>query len=281
MSRNAPISHRVRRLAVAALVGILPVLGSTAGSSGTTHEPITVYAAISLSQALEAAASEFTRESGIPVRHVFASSAQLARQIEAGARADVFISADQRWMNHLASRKLVDRGSIRSIAGNRLSVIVPNEAVTRAATTRLDPRRVADWNHIVGRGRWVTGDPDSVPLGRYAREALESLGAWQSIAPRLARAENARAALTLVARGEAALGIVYATDAIGERRVRIVADLPTDLHTPIEYPAAPSRSATPAATLYLQFLQGPQGERVLRRHGFSRPQPTSLKIVVP
>jgi molybdate transport system substrate-binding protein len=187
----------------------------------------------------------------------------VARQLESGAAVEMIITADREWMDYLEQRRLVQRESVGSLARNRLVVIAP-----AASTVRLDPTRASDWSRALGRGRWVSGDPASVPLGRYARQALEKLGVWSVLEPRLARAENARAALALVARGEAALGVVYLTDARSERRVRIVANLPQDLHSTIEYPAALTPRATLAAERYLEFLVGPQGQEIFARYGY-------------
>lgn len=220
-----------------------------------------VFAAISMSEALEEASQEFTRRTGIKVKHSFASSAQLARQIESGARADVFISADQKWMDELRRAQRIDVGTLRRLAGNRLVVIQP------ASRPKVDPR---NWVQALGRGRLATGDPDFVPLGRYAREALSALGTWQTIEPRLARAENARVATLLVARGEAPLGIVYTTDASSEPRVRVVTALDPSLHSAIEYPAALTREANALASGYLDFLSSAEGQKFFARFGFER-----------
>lgn len=222
-----------------------------------------VFAAISMSEALEEASTEFTRRTGVQVKHSFASSAQLARQIESGARADVFISADKKWMDELRRAQRIDVRTERRLAGNRLVVIQP--------TTRpkVDPR---NWVQALGRGRLATGDPDFVPLGRYAREALNALGVWKTLEPRLARAENSRVATLLVARGEAPLGIVYATDASAEPRVRVVTPLEPSLHSPIEYPAALTREANTPAAAYLDFLSSADGQKFFAKFGFERPQ---------
>lgn len=236
-------------------------LGATARAADSSMPPVVVFAAVSMSDALQDASTEFTRRTGIQVKHSFASSAQLARQIEAGARADVFISADQMWMDELRRAKKIDIRSERTLAGNRLVVIQPTKL------PRVDAR---DWIRAIGRGRLATGDPDFVPLGRYAREALQSLGVWRALEPRLARAENARVATVLVARGEAPLGIVYATDAIGEPRVSIVTQLDASLHSRIVYPAARLSETNAGAMTYLDFLSSTEGQKIFARHGFAR-----------
>lgn len=223
--------------------------------------PVIVFAAISMSEALEEIGQEFTRRTGVQVKHSFASSAQLARQIKAGARADVVISADKKWMDELRRAQRIDVRTERLLAGNRLVVIQP------ASHPKVDPR---NWMESLGPGRLATGDPDFVPLGRYTREALSALGTWQTLEPRLARAENARVATLLVARGEAPLGIVYATDAIAEPRVEVVASLDRSLHARIVYPAALTREAKATATTYLNFLVSDEGQKFFAQHGFER-----------
>jgi len=226
-------------------------------------QPLTVFAAASLTDVLTEAGEQFTRRSGIAVRHSFASSGQLARQLESGAAAQLIITADREWMDYLERRQLIARGSTRSLGSNRLVVIMPADMARE-----FDPRRLADWTRALGNGRWVSGDPASVPLGRYARQSLERLGVWERLAPRLALADNARAALALVARGEAPVGVVYRTDARSDARVRIVAILPADSHPPIDYPAALTRHSTAEAARYLIFLSGPRGREIFARMGY-------------
>lgn len=265
-------AKRIRLSAIvgAALIVTLPSWGQSPSVQRVGAPPpraaqtITVLAAASLTDALTDVSTEYTRRTGVVVRHSFASSAQIARQLEAGARADLFIAADGEWMDYLADRELIRKTSRRPIAGNRLAVITAS-----ANLFRFDPKRKADWRSAIDESRLATGDPDSVPLGRYAREALEKLGLWGELGARLARAENARAALALVARGEAPLGIVYLTDALAEPRVRIVATLPDTLHKPIVYPAALTTNASAAAAAYLEFLGGTEAQTVFTRRGFA------------
>ncbi|MEY3338617.1 MAG: hypothetical protein RL245_1609 [Pseudomonadota bacterium] len=259
-------SRRPSRARFGLLLGMLAsmtLLTAPLGSATPPSPTITVFAAISLSDALVEASREFTRRTGIKVRHSFASSAQLARQITAGARADVFIAADQHWMDELRSTRLIDPRTERRLAGNRLVVIQP-------ASLRSVPARA--WITGLANGRLATGDPQYVPLGRYAREALTTLGVWGDVEPRLVRAENARVATLLVARGEAALGIVYATDARNDRRVRVITRLDASLHSPIVYPAALTLDAQDAAIAYLNFLSSTDGRKFFAAHGFDTPQ---------
>lgn len=242
----------------------LALFGSPQPASASQQGgPLTVFAAASLTDVLSEAGNVFSQRSGVVIRHSFTSSGQLARQLESGAAAELIVTADREWMTYLEQRRLVQRGSVQSLASNRLVVIAPARS-----TVRLDPTSAPDWTRALGRGRWVSGDPAFVPLGRYAQQSLAKVGVWRVLEPRLARAENARAALALVARGEAALGVVYLTDARSEPRVRIVANLPTDSHSPIEYPAALTLRATPAAERYLEFLVGPQGQEIFARYGY-------------
>jgi molybdate transport system substrate-binding protein len=239
------------------------LLAAPLGSATPPSPTITVFAAISLSDALEEASREFTRRTGIEVRHSFASSAQLARQITAGARADVFIAADQNWMDELRRARRIDPRTERRVAGNRLVVIQP---------ASLPPIPARNWVTGLRNSRLATGDPQFVPLGRYAREALTALGVWPDVEPRLVRAENARVATLLVARGEAALGIVYATDARNDRRVRVITRLDASLHSPIIYPAALTLDAQDAAITYLNFLSSNDGRKFFAAQGFERPE---------
>ena len=241
----------------------LTMLAAPLGSAAPASPKITVFAAISLSDALEEASREFTRRTGIEVRHAFASSAQLARQINAGARADVFIAADQNWMDELRRTRRIDPRTERQLAGNRLVVIQP---------TSLRPVPAHSWITSLANGRLATGDPQYVPLGRYAREALTSLGVWADVEPRLVRAENARVATLLVARGEAVLGIVYATDARNDRRIQVITRLDASLHSPIVYPAALTRDAQDAAIAYLNFLSSTDGRKFFAAYGFDTPK---------
>lgn len=262
----------MRRLLLALLLGVGVAAVSVRPLDARDRDPpvsptITVFAATSLSDALDAAALEFTRRTGIRVRHAYAATSQLARQIEAGARAEVFVAADEQWLTPLAEKSLIDARSLRSLAGNRLVVIQPSR---EKALTNFDPSDLTQWQRALRGSRLVTGDPDYVPLGRYAREALRSLGVWSALSPTLARAENARIATALVARGEAPLGIVYATDAIDARDVRVVHRLDPALHTPIRYSAVLTREADESARRYLEFLASREGEKFFADRGFER-----------
>jgi len=225
-----------------------------------------VFAASSLTNALTDVAAAYTRETGQAVRFSFAASAVGARQIEAGARADVFFSADVEWMDYVDARQLIDRRTRHDVVSNRLALIAPADSTVALRIEANFPLAAA-----LGTGRLATGDPDYVPAGRYARSALTALGVWNNVADRIVRADNVRSALMFVARGEAPLGIVYQTDALAERKVRIVALFPAGSHPPITYPAAATLAAKPGAARFVEFLLGPVAREIFASHGFLNP----------
>jgi molybdate transport system substrate-binding protein len=226
---------------------------------------VTVYAAISLKDALDELAKRFETDTGSKVTVSYAGSPMLARQIEKGAPADVFISADMDWMDYLESRNAIRAGSRVNLLSNRLALVAPGDSTIALAIGPNFPLAIA-----LGKGRLAMADPDSVPAGKYGRAALEKLGIWREVAPKVARAENVRAALALVARAEAPLGIVYSTDALAERKVRIVGEFSPSLHPPIVYPAAIlTESRSQGAETLLRFLQSAPARAVWQRHGFA------------
>jgi molybdate transport system substrate-binding protein len=228
------------------------------------RQPLIVFAAASLTDSLQKVSDAYTKSSGMPVKLSFAASSALAKQIESGAQADVFFSADQEWMDYLDQRQLIKRESRADLLGNRLVLIAP-----RDSKVELKLRPGAPILDALGaRGRLATGDPDSVPAGKYAKSALTTLKLWDALQSRLARAENVRVALTYVARGEAPLGIVYATDVAVEPRVRIVDQFPENTHPPITYPVAQTRTAAASAASFLDFLHGPAARSIFVGAGF-------------
>jgi molybdate transport system substrate-binding protein len=259
---------RVRFLLAATLLAI-------AQPSWAQGEPITVFAAASLKNALEEAAKPFSARTGLPVRFSFAASSALARQIESGAPADLFASADLEWMNHLAERRLVQTDTRLDLLGNSLVVIAPASAtVPELALTSTAIQQV------LGRGgRITTGEVTSVPVGRYAKAALEKLGLWSEVQPRLAQAENVRAALLFVSRGEAPLGIVYGSDAKADPKVKVVATFPPESHPPITYPFALTVTAKgDGPRRFLSFLNSPEARPFFEAQGFTilaTPKPTN------
>ncbi|MFO1425457.1 MAG: molybdate ABC transporter substrate-binding protein [Steroidobacteraceae bacterium] len=204
--------------------------------------PLTVFAAASLTNVLQAVGAAYTRASGQAVTFSFAGTQVLARQLEAGARADLFISADGEWMDYAEARGLLEPGTRSDLLGNRLVLIAPAGSSARLGFGTGFPAALVA--ALGPSGRLSLADPDAVPAGRYARAALVRLGAWSLVEARLARSDNVRTALTFVARGEAPLGIVYATDARAEARVRIVGEFPAGSYPPIRYPVAALRVRT-------------------------------------
>jgi len=229
-------------------------------------QPLLIFAAASLTNALREVAAQYRASGGPSATLVFGSSSTLARQIEAGAAADVFFSADTDWMDYLAARQLIERATRHDIVGNRLALIAP--ARSRIALTVAPGFAL---RAALGSGRLALGDPAGVPAGRYARAALTTLGVWSSVSDRLAPAENVRAALEYVARGETPLGIVYQTDAFIEPRVRIVALFPVRDAPPIVYPAAVVRGAHAGAAAFVADLQSAAAQRIFHKFGFSSP----------
>jgi molybdate transport system substrate-binding protein len=224
---------------------------------------VLVFAAASLADVLRDLDEAFTARTGIQVTSSLAASSTLAKQIEAGAPADVYLSADLQWMDYLEQRRLLRAGSRHDVVGNSLVLIAP-------ASSRLRVRITPGFGlaQALGAGRLAVADPDSVPAGIYGREALQNLGVWSTVASRLVRAENVRAALEYVARGDAPLGIVYRTDALAEKRVRIAGVFPANSHPPIVYPVALTRHASGAAARYLAFITGPAAQPIFRKWGF-------------
>ncbi len=228
---------------------------------------VTVFAAASLTDAVTSLARRYEHEAGHALRLSFASSSILARQIENGAAADLFLSADEEWMAYLDERNLVARATWSRPIGNRLVLIAPV-----GSTVSVELEKGVDLVAMLGDGRLATGDPAHVPVGRYAQQALEYLGAWAAVEPRLARAENVRAALVLVERGEAPLGIVYATDAMITKSVRVVAGIPPESHAPIRYSfAALAGRDRDEVREALAFLTSPAALELFRDFGFEVP----------
>lgn len=248
-----------RILLVAALIGAF-----AAGlAAGVQSRPVLVFAAASLQTALDDLTPAIAREAHVVVKASYAASSTLAKQIENAAPADVFISADEDWMNYLAARGLLQVASRTDLLGNDLVLIAPAGEERPMTIAPGFPLAAA-----IGAGRLAVADPASVPAGKYAREALTSLGVWESVAGRLAPAENVRAALALVSRGEAPLGIVYRTDALVDRGVRIAGGFPASSHAPIVYPAALTVTASPDGARVLAFLRGATARATFERLGF-------------
>lgn len=225
---------------------------------------VRVYAAASLTDVITELAQRYEKQHGnISIKTAFAGSATLAKQIENGAPADVFISADKEWADYLAQRKLLASDSRKDLLVNSLVLIAPRTATVPIELT-ADKTLVDQF-----QGKLCTGDPASVPVGKYARQALGYYGWWDSIASRLVGTEDVRTALAFVERGECALGIVYKTDAQMSQKVSVVAQFPAQAHQPIVYPGALTKIAGNDAAAFWQFLQSPEAIAVFNRYGFS------------
>jgi len=229
-------------------------------------EPLTVFAAASLKESLDEAAAAYQKASGQTVRVSYAASSALARQIEQGAPADVFLSADLEWMDYLQQHKLIDPKTRRNLLGNTLVLVAP--AAGNVTPVELKPG-VDLLPRLGENGRIALGLTASVPAGKYAKSSLISLGAWKSLEPRMAEAESVRAALMLVARNEAPLGVVYGSDAQAEPKVRVIAVFPEDTHAPIVYPVARiAASKHLRAAAFARWLAMPAASKIFRAHGF-------------
>jgi molybdate transport system substrate-binding protein len=239
-------------------------IGAQAGAADEGKPSITVFAAASLTNVLQELGDGFTKDASIPVRFSFAASSALARQIENGSRADVFFSADLEWMDYLESRKLIQPATRHDVVGNQLVLIAPADS---KIVLKIQPHFALA--ATLGKGRLATGDPDSVPVGRYAHEALANLGVWDEVSARLVRADSVRSALAFVDRGEAALGIVYATDALIDKKVRVVDAFPAATHMPIVYPVALTMGAKADAAKFLAYIRGPAGSVAFQHYGFT------------
>ena len=256
---------------VAALVMVVWQGARLFGVGATTAQDktITVFAAASLTNALDDVDTAFTKQSGIKVVVSYGASSALAKQIEQGAPMDVFASADLQWMDYCARKK----ATRVNLLGNKLVLIAAKDAKIDHVT--IEPG--FDLAKLAGDGRVATGDVRAVPVGLYAKAALERLGAWAAVEPKMVMAENVRAALRLVARGQAPLGIVYETDAKIEPAVKVIGVFPDNTHDPIIYPVALRANAKPDAVRYFSFLQTQTAKSVFEKYGFNfLIKPTSL-----
>lgn len=225
-------------------------------------EQITVFAAASATNAVQDLATLYEKEKGVKVVTSFAAASALAKQIEQGAPADVFVSADLKWMDYLDDKGKIVKTSRRNLFGNRLVLVAPKG--------KAFPVKLEKGFDLPGafQGRWCSCNPD-VPIGRYSQQALTALGWWAALEPRLAAAPDVRSALAFVERGECAVGIVYETDAKLSDKVEVLGVFPTDTHSPVLYPAALVQGAKPTAQGFLDFLRTPAAAKVLRQYGFT------------
>ncbi|NIG15436.1 molybdate ABC transporter substrate-binding protein [Pantoea sp. Cy-640] len=229
-------------------------------------EKITVFAAASLTNAMQQIATQYQQKSGVEVVSSFASSSTLARQIEQGAPADLFISADQQWMDDAVAKNSVIGSTRHTLLGNDLVLVAAKSAHAQPVTINAQ----TPWQNLLKGERLAVGDPDHVPAGIYAKEALQKLGAWDTLASRLAPANNVRAALALVERRETPYGIVYGSDAVASDKVQVVGRFPEASHKPVEYPmAVVSDHQNAAVQAFYDYLQGPDAAAVFKQYGFT------------
>jgi molybdate transport system substrate-binding protein len=243
----------------------LGLISLVAGAARAQGGDIVVFAAASLKNALDAVSAQWQKETGKKAVVSYAASSALAKQIEQGAPAHVFISADLDWMDYLTQKSLINPDTRSNLLGNRLVLIAPKNKAQP-----LEVKRGFDLAGRIGDGRLAVANLDAVPAGKYAKAALVKLGVWDSVAPKTAQAENVRAALLLVSRGEAPVGIVYQTDAAAEANVAIIGTFPEDTHPPIVYTVALTMApAHPDATAFLAYLTSAKAKPVFQAHGFT------------
>jgi molybdate transport system substrate-binding protein len=247
------------------LLSLVILCGVVQSPALAEDKTLTVFAAASMKNALDDIDAAFTAKTGVKVNASYAASSTLAKQIEQGAPADIFVSADTDWMDYATAKKNINEPTRVNLLGNSIVLIAPRDSKVDNATIGQG----FDLAKLAGDGKIATGDVKSVPVGKYAKAALEKLGAWTAAEPKFAMAESVRAALTLVARGEAVLGIVYSTDAKVEPGVKIVGTFPADSHPPIIYPVAATSIAKPDANAYLDYLRSSAAKAVLEKYGFT------------
>ncbi len=250
----------VSRLLVAALL-----CGAATFPVYAQEKTLTVFAAASMKNALDDVDAAYAAKAGVKISASYAASSALARQIEQGAPADIFLSADTDWMDYATQKKTINESTRVNLLGNKIVLIAPKDS--KIADVSIG--QGFDLAKLAGDGRIATGDVQSVPVGKYAKAALEKLGSWEAASSKFAMAESVRAALTLVSRNEAALGIVYETDAKVDPGVKIVGVFPADSHPPIIYPAAATTTAKPDAAAYLDFLKSSAARTIFEKYGFT------------
>jgi molybdate transport system substrate-binding protein len=245
--------------------GLVAVLVMALAAAPARAEDVAVFAAASLTSALNEINEAVTARTGHKIVPSYAASSALAKQVEQGAPAQVFASADLGWVDYLAGKKLINPDTRFNLLGNALVLIAPADS----KLSRIDLGPKTDIAALAGDGRIATGNPDSVPVGLYFKQAMERAGQWGKVEPKVARADSVRAALALVERGEAPLGIVYATDAAVARKVKVIGVFPDSMHDTIVYPfALVAGKETVAAKAYLDHLRTSEAKGVFARHGF-------------
>jgi molybdate transport system substrate-binding protein len=257
-----------RRSLTVALAGLMlgSALSLVAEAQKTETTTVTVFAAASLKNALDDAKAAYEKNTGNKISVSYAASSALAKQIEEGAPADIFISADLAWMDHVDKAKLIKDDTRFNMLGNELVMIAP-----KASDVSVKIEKGFDLAGLLGANRLAVADVKAVPAGKYAAAALKKLGIWDSVESKLAPAENVRAALALVAQGEAPLGIVYQTDAAAEPNVKVVGVFPEDTHPPIIYPIAVTTASKDAAAAeaFIAYLKTPDGQAAFVKQGFT------------
>ena len=260
-----------RTLVLAALAATMAI-AAVPRAADAQDKTITVFAAASMKNALDDVDAAFTKQSGVKVVASYDASSALMKQIEAGAPADVFVSADLKWMDYGSEKKLIKDDTRVNLLGNVLVLVAAKDS----KIDRVDIKPGFDLAKLADDGRIATGDVKAVPVGLYAKAALKKLGVWSTVEPKMAMTANVRAALVLVARGEAPLGIVYSTDAKVEPGVKIVGTFPDSSHDPIVYPVAATVHAKPETAQYLAFLRSAAAKSVFEAYGFAAlAKPTS------
>lgn len=247
------------------LLGAAAALALVFGAAAAKAEDVTVFAAASTTNAVNEIGELFKAKTGNGIKPSYASSSTLAKQIEQGAPAQVFLSADLKWADYLSERKLLVADSRTNLLGNTLVLVAPTDSPMKS----IDIQKNTDVVKLLGNGRLSVGDPDHVPAGIYAKDALTNMGQWSALEPKLARAESVRAALALVERGEAPLGIVYSTDAAVAKNVKVVGTFPAGVHETITYPVAlVAGHDTPVAKSFFEFLKSNEAKGVFAKYGF-------------
>jgi len=247
------------------LIGAIFGLSLAVSATAARAEDVFVFAAASLTNALNEIGDSFAARTGHGFKASYAASSALAKQVEQGAPAQVFASADLLWMDHLAGKKLINPDSRINLLGNTLVLVAP--ADSKLAKVELGSK--TDIAALAGDGRIATGNPDSVPVGIYFKQAMERAGQWASVEPKLARADSVRSALAFVERGEVPLGVVYATDAMVSKKVKVVGVFPDSMHDTIVYPfALIAGKETAGARAFLDFVRSPEAKGVFAKSGF-------------
>lgn len=256
----------LRKQMVVGLVAGIMLLSGGVGSGHAASDAVTVFAAASTTNAVTEIGAIFTSRNQERFLPSFASSSTLAKQIENGAPADIYISANVKWMKYLDEKQLIEKGTRIDLLSNRIVLIVPADSSVKQVS--IAPG--FDLLGLIGDGRLSMGDPDHVPAGIYGKQAMEKLGVWSSVEKRVARSKDVRAALALVERGEAPVGEVYATDAAISNKVRVVGIFPETSHPPIIYPVAiVAGKRSPAAERFMELLRSPEARAIFEKYGFT------------